>query len=163
MGLDKNDRDLGQTLGKWGLQQRAVPGAAIPRARATCATPSAALGDDFSTPRQYIRNPYWNYGLWALDEIDSRARLLLDCDRLLDSAYDPYAFMRNAYLQNRDFKVNGGQSASEDEQEQKLFEESNGDEGAAAPGAPPQGAPPPQGATTAPPDSSQTPQTQPPQ
>jgi phospholipid-binding lipoprotein MlaA len=149
------------------------------------------LGDDFSTPRQYIRNPYWNYGLWALDVMDTRARLL-SLDRLLDSAYDPYAFMRNAYLQRRDFKVNGGQSASEDEREQKLFEESNGDEGAAAPGAPPQGAPPPQGPPPqsapqsqgapppqgappqsapqsqgspppAPPDSSQTPQTQPPQ
>ena len=174
MGIDKNDRDLGQTFGKWGIGSG--PYVVLPFLGPSDVRDAfGRLGDDFSTPRQYIRNPYWNYGLWALDVMDTRARLL-SLDRLLDSAYDPYAFMRNAYLQRRDFKVNGGQSASEDEREQKLFEESNGDEGAAAPGAPPQGAPqsqsapppqgalPPQGAPPpAPPDSSQTPQTQPPQ
>ena len=109
------------------------------------------LGDDFSTPRQYIRNVYWNYGLWALDAVDTRARLL-PVDRLLDSAYDPYAFMRNAYLQRRDFKVYGGQSPNEEEQEQKLFEESGED-------ATPAGSPP---APTAPPATPAAPQTPPP-
>ncbi len=31
-GLDKNDRDLGQTLGKWGVEDRALRGAAVARA-----------------------------------------------------------------------------------------------------------------------------------
>ncbi len=168
MGIDKNDRDLGQTFGKWGIGSG--PYVVLPFLGPSDVRDAfGRLGDDFSTPRQYIRNPYWDYGLWALDVLDTHARLL-PLDRVLDSAYDPYAFLRNAYLQNRDFKVNGGQSASEEEQEQKLFEESSGDEGAAAPGAPPQGAAPPQGTAApqgaappqgtpppAPPDSSQAP------
>jgi phospholipid-binding lipoprotein MlaA len=167
-GIDKNDRDLGQTFGKWGV--KSGPYVVLPFLGPSDVRDALGrLGDDFSTPRQYIHNRYLDYGLWTLDELDTRARLL-PLDRLLDSAYDPYAFMRNAYLQRRDFKVNGGRSASEEEQEQKLFEESSGDEGAAAPGAPPQGttpsqsATPPQDATPpAPPDSSQTPPPQPPQ
>jgi phospholipid-binding lipoprotein MlaA len=106
------------------------------------------LGDDFTTPRQYIHNPYWNYGLYLLEVIDSRARLL-DATKLLESAYDPYAFMRNAYLQNRDFKVNGGRGQSEEERQEKLLEESGEDDSA------PSGsgtAPPPSSAPKPPPD-----------
>jgi len=100
------------------------------------------LGDDFTTPRQYLRNPYWDYGLFLLDELDVRARLL-DYDHLIDGAYDPYAFLRNAYLQRRDFKVNGSTAASqEEEQEQKLMDEAAEDAGASDTATPaPQGAP----------------------
>jgi ABC-type transporter lipoprotein component MlaA len=48
---------------------------------------------------------------------------------VLASAYDPYAFLRNAYLQHRDFKVRGGPSQSEEEQrEQRMLEESGEDQ-----------------------------------
>ena len=80
-------------------------------------------GDAFSTPRSYISNSYWSYGSWALEKVDWRSRVL-DADRVLDSAYDPYAFLRNAYLQNRAFKVRGGSSKSEADEEQKMLEES---------------------------------------
>src|SRR5437764_1192519 len=63
-----------------------------------------------------------------------------DTGRLLENAYDAYAFLRNAYLQHRDFKVNGGQSASEEEQELKLMEEA-GEDQQAPQGAPPQSSP----------------------
>ena len=44
----------------------------------------------------------------------------------MQSAYDPYAFMRNAYLQHRDFKVSGGQpTQDENQQEQQLLEEAD--------------------------------------
>ncbi len=52
----------------------------------------------------------------------------------MESAYDPYAFVRNAYLQHRDFKVSGGRSQKderdEEEREQRMLEESGQDEGA---------------------------------
>ena len=70
----------------------------------------------------------------------------VDAQGAIDSAYDPYAFVRNVYLQHRAFKVNGGQSTDEEQQEQKLLEESEQDmsEGTAAPPqAPPPQAPPP--------------------
>jgi len=104
-GLDKNERDFGQTLGKWGV--KSGPYFVIP-----VLGPSDvrdAFGrtvDEFTDPRFYIKNPWWNWGLWALDKVDLRSRLLFT-DAVLDNAYDPYAFVRNAYLQRRDFLVNG--------------------------------------------------------
>ena len=122
MGLEKGDRDFGQTLGKWGVGSGpylVLPFLGPGDVRDTF----GRAADAFSTPRSYIKNNYWNYGLWTLNAVDTRSRYL-DADRLLDSAYDPYAFLRNAYLQNRAFKVRGSNSANEEDEEQKMLEES---------------------------------------
>jgi phospholipid-binding lipoprotein MlaA len=122
MGIDKNDRDLGQTLGKWGV--RPGPYLVLPLLGPSDVRDTfGRAGDAFSTPRAYIKNPYWNYGSWLLEKVDTRSRLL-DADRLIESAYDPYSFLRNAYLQNRQFKIRGGSSQGEEQEEQKMLEES---------------------------------------
>jgi phospholipid-binding lipoprotein MlaA len=137
MGLEKNDRDFGQTLGKWGMK----PG---PYLMLPFLGPSdvrdtvGRVGDVYSDPRTYIHNAYWGYGLWALGFVDARAHLL-DAEGLLQGAYDPYAFIRNAYLQNRQFKVRGSDSQSEADEEQKMLEESGIDSGSQTP----QSQPPP--------------------
>ncbi|MFZ0007354.1 MAG: VacJ family lipoprotein [Steroidobacteraceae bacterium] len=125
-GLDKNSRDFGQTLGKWGLQPG--PYLVLPFLGPSDVRDAfGKLADTYSTPRTYIDNRYWNYGSYLLEKLDERARLL-DYDRTLDSAYDPYAFLRSAYLQNRDFKVNGSRSPSEEEQEEQLLNEAGAEE-----------------------------------
>ncbi len=122
MGLEKRDLDFGQTLGKWGVH--AGPYLVLPFLGPSDVRDTFGRAvDTFSTPRAYITNKYWNYGSWALEKVDWRSRLL-EADRVLDSAYDPYAFLRNAYLQNREFKVRGGTSKNEEEEEQKMLEES---------------------------------------
>jgi len=122
MGLEKSDRDFGQTLGKWGVH--AGPYLVLPfLGPSDVRDVVGKVGDTYATPRTYIRNTYWNYGSWALEKVDWRSRLL-DSDHLLDSAYDPYAFLRNAYLQNRAFKVRGSNSQGEEDEEQKMLEES---------------------------------------
>jgi len=122
MGLEKSDRDFGQTLGKWGVH--AGPYVVLPFLGPSDVRDTfGRTADAFSTPRSYISNTWWNYGSWALEKVDWRSRVL-DADRLLDSAYDPYAFLRNAYLQNRAFKVRGGSSQTEEDEEQKMLEES---------------------------------------
>ena len=139
MGIDRNDRDLGHTLGKWGVKKG--PYVVLPFLGPSDVRDAfGRLGDDFSTPRQYLRNDYWNYGLVLVEAIDTRARLL-ETTGIIERAYDPYAFLRSAYLQNRDFKVNGGRSRSEEEQEQRLLEEAGQDQDQ-PPGQPP-GQPPP--------------------
>jgi ABC-type transporter lipoprotein component MlaA len=60
--------------------------------------------------------------------MDRRAQLLGSSDRALEGAYDKYAFLRSAYLQNREFKVHGEQSTNEEEQERKLLEEMGDDD-----------------------------------
>jgi phospholipid-binding lipoprotein MlaA len=120
-GLEKNDRDFGQTLGKWGVPKGpylVVPVFGPYTVRDGFGTITV---DTFANPRNYTT--FWvNTGLWAVRGIDRRSRLL-PLDATLQSAYDPYAFIRNAYLQNRDFKVHGGAAPNEEEQERKLMEE----------------------------------------
>jgi phospholipid-binding lipoprotein MlaA len=141
LGLDKNDRDFGQTLGKWGLGSG--PYLMLPFLGPCDVRDGVGrLADAYSTPRTYIKNNYWLWGVWLLDAVDLRSRFL-DTDRLMDTAYDPYAFLRNAYLQHRDFKVNGGQSSSEEEQERKLMEEA-GEDQPMPEATPPQPSPPAQ-------------------
>lgn len=122
MGLEKSDRDFGQTLGRWGVNTGpylVLPVLGPSDVRDTF----GRTADTFSTPRTYIKNDYWNYGSLLLDIVDTRSRYL-EASQTLDSAYDPYAFLRNAYLQNRAFKVRGGTSQSEEDEEQKMLEES---------------------------------------
>ena len=98
-----------------------------------------SVADEYMRPRHYINNLWVNYGLWLTNRIDLRARFL-PTNRIVDSSYDPYAFIRNAYLQNRDFMVNGAQSQSEEQREQQMLEEAGESE------EPPPSAPAPGGA-----------------
>jgi len=154
-GLPKNSRDFGQTMGKWGVP----PGPYIMVPVFGPYTVRDGIGastvDTLANPRTYTN--FWvATGLWAAEGVDHRSRILY-LDPMIQSAYDPYGFVRNAYLQNRDFKVHGAGSKSEEEQEQKLLEEAGEDEATPA-GSPPAAAPP-----TAPPAAPQGTQPQPPQ
>jgi phospholipid-binding lipoprotein MlaA len=158
-GLDRNDRELGQTLGKWGIKKG--PYIVLPLLGPSDVRDAfGRLGDDFSTPRQYIHNPYWNYGLWTVYEIDVRASLL-DYDNLVDSAYDPYAFLRNAYLQRRDFKVNGDSGAHDEEQQEQMLED-EADKESATPDSTAPAKAPPANASPAPQPPAQPPPANPP-
>jgi phospholipid-binding lipoprotein MlaA len=134
-GLEKHDRDFGQTLGKWGVPKGpylVVPLLGPYDIRDAFGT---ATVDAYANPRFYT-NFWTNVSLWAVREVDRRARLL-PLDATIQSAYDPYAFIRNAYLQNRDFKVHGDQPENEEEQERKLMEQAAQEDEATQPTQPP--------------------------
>ncbi len=128
-GLDKNDRDFGQTLGVWGV--KSGPYVVLPVLGPSDVRDAIGRGaDDFANPRHYIKNNWVAWSMWGVRGVDNRSRLLY-ADTLVQSAYDPYAFVRNAYLQHRDFKVSGGQSTqNQDDQEQKLLDEAEKDNAA---------------------------------
>jgi phospholipid-binding lipoprotein MlaA len=105
-GLDLNDEDFGQTLGKWGVK----PGAYLVLPLLGPYTVRDGIGDvadDFLEPRSYIDDTTTRWGLWAFDKFETRVRLL-EADSLLDRAGDPYAFVRSAYLQRREYLVRDG-------------------------------------------------------
>jgi phospholipid-binding lipoprotein MlaA len=153
-GLDKNNRDFGQTLGKWGVGSGPYLVVPIFGPYTVRDGIGASTVDTFAKPLTYARLSV-SASAYALRQVDHRSRLL-PLDATLDSAYDPYAFIRNAYLQQRQFMIGGSGSKSEEETEQKLLEEAGEEE------PPPQGtkpqppgkqppAPPPEGAAPQPP------------
>ena len=110
-GLNKNNEDFGQTLGHWGVH----PG---PFVELPFLGPSdlrdapAKLVDTYTNPKQYIRNTDVKYGLWGISLVDTRARLL-PLDDTLQHVFDPYAFIRDAYLQRRAYLVSDGKVTEE--------------------------------------------------
>jgi phospholipid-binding lipoprotein MlaA len=143
-GLAKNDEDLGLTFGHWGAKPG--PYLVIPILGPSDIRDGVGrIGDIWLSPQHYIRNDYISYGLWGLELLDTRYRLL-SLDQTLDQAYDRYTFLKNAYLQRRAYLISNGESDKAREQqeqqqyedEQKILEESEG-----SPPDQPKPAPPP--------------------
>jgi phospholipid-binding lipoprotein MlaA len=111
-GLAHNDEDFGQTLGKWGVH--AGPFIELPLlGPSDLRDGPARVVDTFTNPRQYIKNNYIKYGLYLPDLLDRRARLL-SLDDTLKNTFDPYAFIRDAYLQRRAYLVSDGKANPDD-------------------------------------------------
>jgi phospholipid-binding lipoprotein MlaA len=106
MGLNENNEDLGQTLGRWGV--RPGPYIVIPViGPSTVRDTFGLVGDQFTDGRTYIKDPWLHYGLTGLELVQWRAGLL-DADSVLDQSFDPYSYVRNAYLQHREYQVKDG-------------------------------------------------------
>lgn len=114
--LPIHDEDSGQTLGRWGVP--AGPYLMLPfLGPATLRDAPARIADDFTRPFRWYNADNERWFSPALSLVDTRASLL-PLDRLLDEAYDPYAFIRDAYLQRRQYAVYDGnppEEAMEDE------------------------------------------------
>jgi phospholipid-binding lipoprotein MlaA len=110
-GLDKHDRDFGQTLGKWGLPSG--PYLMLPLLGPSDIRDAAGLvPDHFMTIDSLISNQDVQLGLGAMRVIDRRTQLL-SFDATVDSAFDPYALVRSVWFQRRDHKVNEDHPADE--------------------------------------------------
>jgi phospholipid-binding lipoprotein MlaA len=109
IGFDRNDEDFGQTLGKWGVPSG--PYLWIPLfGPSTIRDGGGAVVNVFTDPLHYVERDAIRYSLNGLEVIDGRARQL-DLDETLQSTYDKYGFIRNAYLQRREYQVTDGAAA----------------------------------------------------
>ncbi len=105
-GLDKHDEDLGQSFGKWGVP--AGPYLMVPFFGPTTVRDGIGrLGDVYTDPLYYVEEDKVRYSIYALSLVNLRAGLL-DTDQTLEQAFDKYAFLRNAYLQRREYQVTDG-------------------------------------------------------
>ena len=105
MGLQRNDEDFGQTLGYWGVGSG--PYVMLPFfGPSTLRDAPSKYVDGYTEPYRYMHDiPARNMAI-GMDVIDTRASLL-STEKLISG--DKYVFIRNAYLQNREFKVKDGQ------------------------------------------------------
>jgi len=101
VGLEKHDEDLGQTLGHWGLGEGWY--LMLPLlGPSTTRDLLGDVGDNWTSPLQYTDLEWWpeRLAISAVGAIDTRAKLL-DLDSVLEQQFDPYVFLRTAYLQRR--------------------------------------------------------------
>lgn len=104
MGLQRNDEDFGQTLGYWGVPSG--PYVMLPLlGPSTVRDGIAKYPDTYDAPYRYMNDISARNTIQAVDIVDTRASLL-SSEKLITG--DKYTFIRNAYLQNREFKVKDG-------------------------------------------------------
>lgn len=104
LDLQKQDTDLGQTLGVWGIGQGfyivwPVFGPSSPRDSVTIA------GDYFLYPVSYISPWYAGVGVRVFEEVNATSLRIGDYEALKEAAIDPYIAFRDAYAQYRFKKI----------------------------------------------------------
>ncbi|HEU0195643.1 MAG TPA: VacJ family lipoprotein [Nevskiaceae bacterium] len=114
IGLPSHDEDFGLTLGHWGVGPGwflMIPFVGPSDNRDTV----GRVADIFTTPTYYLPRGYDlpKYGVSALEVVNLRANLL-GTESLLAAQFDPYIFIRTAYLQQRLSKVYDGNPPQQD-------------------------------------------------
>ncbi|MFP8965468.1 VacJ family lipoprotein [Pokkaliibacter sp. CJK22405] len=104
MGIPEHDEDFGQTLGYWGVGSG--PYLMLPLFGPSSLRDSAGLVFDYQvSPTTQINDDGTRLGLSALKVVSKRASLL-GKERLIEG--DDYLYIRNAYLQHREYEVHDG-------------------------------------------------------
>ncbi len=116
MGLEKHDEDFGQTLGYWGIGDG--PFLMLPFfGPSNFRDAVGRIGDFYTDPVTYVNPPHDRNILWGTRIISRRAELLGSTQVLETAALDPYAFLRDAYLQRRRNLIYDGNPPPEPEDE----------------------------------------------
>jgi phospholipid-binding lipoprotein MlaA len=122
--LPQHDEDLGQTLGKWGVPPG--PYLMLPFfGPSTVRDAPSRVADTFLEPLYWYDTGNARWFSLALSIVDDRARLL-PLDDTLAETYDPYGFIRDAYLQRRQYLVYDGEPPEEPIEEFEDMDEAGG-------------------------------------
>jgi phospholipid-binding lipoprotein MlaA len=134
-GLELNDEDFGQTFGKWGVKPG--PYLMLPLlGPSTFRDSFGKLADQFTYPVYWLEDDSTRLIIRGVSLLDLRADLL-DLDEQLDQSYDRYAFVRNAWLQRREFQVTDGAVDDSSLDLEEGMEEEPAPDASAAPGEEP--------------------------
>ncbi len=102
--IEKRNEDLGQTLGRYGLGQGFY--IVLPILGPSSARDAVGLaGDAFADPLTYIEDPWAEAGVRAFKSENEVSLSIGDYEDLTESSVDPYAAVRDAYVQYRARKV----------------------------------------------------------
>ncbi len=111
MGLPAHREDFGQTLAAWGLDQGAYLYLPIRGPNTVRNLPDLA-SSYLLDPLIYISSTIL-FPVTALNIINQRANLLEATSFIDEAAVDPYSFVREAYLQQRQFLIHDGDPPSD--------------------------------------------------
>lgn len=106
-GVQKNNEDFGQTLGKWGVGSG--PYVVLPLLGPSTLRDTTALPVDGASDLWQYKEPVrWRNVGTGVRIVDRRANLLGATNLLEEAALDRYQFVRDAYLQRRENQVYDG-------------------------------------------------------
>ncbi|MGY6257566.1 MlaA family lipoprotein [Paraburkholderia caledonica] len=108
--LPKHDNDLGLTLGHYGVP--AGPYLVLPLfGPSTVRDAVGSIGNYYVNPLSYVDPAGLSWALYGLNIVNTRANLLNASDVLEGAALDKYSFVRNAYLQRRQYLLSDGKQS----------------------------------------------------
>lgn len=112
LGLESHDEDFGQTLAVWGVGSG--PFITLPLfGPSSLRDAPSRIVDYFTDPLTYVDLDLGaELGIRALDLVNARTELL-SVDSTLQSSFDPYGFVRDAWAQNREFEIFDGDPPAE--------------------------------------------------
>lgn len=107
-GLPAHYNDLGLTFAKWG--DKHSPYFVIPLIGPATVRDGFGMLYQFTiwTPYFYFNSVPLAYGLAGTRYVDLRAQLT-DSERIINEALDQYSFIRDAYLQHRNYLIQGNE------------------------------------------------------
>ena len=114
MTFDKHEEDFGQTFARWGFA--GGPYVVLPVFGSRTVRDSFGLLVDLPLdPVTWVDPNGLRYGMVALRKIDERADLL-SAEKVVEAgAIDKYSYMRDAYLQRRNYLIHDSQPPREEE------------------------------------------------
>jgi phospholipid-binding lipoprotein MlaA len=122
-GIEQRNEDFGQTLGYWGVGNGAYLVLPILGPSTIRDTGGLAVDTWALDPITYLEDPRTRNLTRGLKYLDKRAQLLPGSDLLDDAALDPYAFMRDAYLQRRANQIADGKVAKTNSEDEDFYGE----------------------------------------
>lgn len=125
IGMPAHDEDFGQTLAVWGVDQGSYLYIPIQGPNTMRNLPNYATSI-LLNPLTYVTGTIL-LPLTAIDIINKRANLLEETNIRDEAAVDPYIFTREAYLQQRRFKIFDGNPPIEGYDD--IFDTDDGTEG----------------------------------
>ncbi|HHO58893.1 MAG TPA: VacJ family lipoprotein [Thiotrichales bacterium] len=123
LDLPKHHEDFGQTLAVWGVDSG--PFLVLPLVGPSTVRDTAGLAVDWSSfdpvfNRQTLQQTLVTLGI---KYVDKRANLLAASNIIDDTVPDKYAFIRDAWLQRREFLIYDGNPPDDEFSDDELFED----------------------------------------
>ena len=121
--IENRNEDFGQTLGYWGVGSG--PYLMLPFFGPSSTRDAPGLVVDFYASPVFLwdPDPTTRWSLFGLDVVDSRANLM-QAEKFIDiAAIDRYSFLRDAYLQRREYLIHDGNPPDSSNTRQKTLKE----------------------------------------
>jgi len=121
--IEYRKEDFGQTLGYWGVGSG--PYLVLPFFGPSSTRDAPGLAVDFVTSPLYYWDADWEvrWAVYGLDVVNTRANLL-GAEKFLDTAaMDRYSFLRDTYLQRREYLIHDGTPPADTTTKQKSLKE----------------------------------------